>query len=187
MEILRKIYTFFIDIAQTLLLVFAVFLITYVFLLRPFQVNGDSMYPNFRHKQYILTNIIKLRFSKPKLGDVIVFKAPLDLDKDYIKRVIATPGDTILIQDQKVYLNGKILDQSKFLGPLVKTFGGNFLAEGKTIRVPNDSYFVLGDNRLESSDSREWGFVPFKSIIGESFFSYWPVDKIGIIKNPYQR
>lgn len=143
------------------------------------------MYPNFHHKQYILTNIISLRFEKPKLGDVVVFKAPLDSGKDYIKRVIGTPQDTILIKDGDIYLNNKLLNQSKFLNPSVKTYGGAFLPEGKTITVPNDSYFVIGDNRLESSDSREWGFVPFKSIVGKSFFSYWPLNRIGVFKNPY--
>lgn len=185
MDVIRKIYFFFLDIIQTLILVFAVFIVIYIFLFRPFQVNGDSMYPNFFHKEYVLTNIVVLRFKEPKFGDVIIFRAPPDLEKDYIKRVIAVPGDSILFESGKVYLNGKLLDEDKYLNPFVRTRAGSFIQEGKTIIVPKNSYFVMGDNRVESSDSREWGFVPIKSIIGEAFFVYWPIDKIGIIKNPY--
>lgn len=185
LNFVRKIYIFLIDIIQTLLMVFAVFLVVYVFLFRPFQVNGDSMYPNFHDKEYILTNIITLRFNNPKLGDVIVFKAPPNLDKDYIKRIIGTPGDQIALKNGDVYLNGKLLNEEKYVNPSIKTYGGTFIKEGETFTTPNDSYFVMGDNRLESSDSREWGFVPVKLIIGKSFFAYWPLEQIGNVENPY--
>ena len=185
MIILRKIYSFFVDILQTLLLAAAVFLVVYVFLFRPFQVNGNSMHPNFFDKEYVLTNIISLRFEDPKIGDVIVFKAPLDSDKDYIKRVIATPGDKVLIKNGSVYLNGKTLDESSYLNASIKTNAGSFLKEGQEVIAAKDEYFVLGDNRPYSSDSREWGFVPRESIIGESFFVYWPLKSMGLIKNPF--
>ena len=184
MEFLRKAYAFIIDTTQSLLLIFAVFLVIYIFLFRPFQVSGNSMYPNFSDKEYILTNIITLRFNKPRLGDVIVFKAPNNPEKDYIKRVIAVPGDTVMIKDGKVYVNDRILDESIYLKPDVKTYGGPFLKENVSFPIPSDAYFVLGDNRSGSSDSREWGLVPFSSIIGESLFVYWPLDKMGVIKNP---
>ena len=185
LDIFRKIYEFLIDIIQTLLLVFAVFLVVYIFLFRPFQVNGDSMYPNFYDKEYILTNIITLRFNTPKLGDVIVFKAPINLEKDYIKRIIGIPGDQITLKNGDVYLNGKLLNEDKYLGQSIKTYGGSFIKEGETVTVPTESYFVMGDNRLESSDSREWGFVPVKLIIGKSFFAYWPLKEAGAVRNPY--
>ena len=183
--ILRKIYSFFVDILQTLLLAAAVFLVVYVFLFRPFQVNGNSMHPNFSDNEYILTNIIGLRFEDPKPGDVIVFKAPQDPDKDYIKRVIGIPGDKVLIKDGSVYLNGKMLDESSYLDPTIKTNPGSFLKENEEVTAAQDEYFVLGDNRSYSSDSREWGFVPKESIIGESFFVYWPLKSMGLIKNPF--
>lgn len=186
MGVLRKIYAFVLDTVQTLLLVFAVFLVIYIFLFRPFQVSGNSMHPTFFDKQYILTNIITLKFGKPKLGDVIVFKAPSDPEKDYIKRVIGIHGDTVAIKNGDVYLNGKLLDQRDFLAQSVKTYGGSFLREDQPVTVPPDSYFVMGDNRPGSSDSREWGFVPDKSVIGESFFVYWPLNKMEIVKNPYK-
>lgn len=185
LDFIRKFYFFFLDIIQTLLLVFAVFLVIYIFLFRPFQVNGDSMYPNFLHKQYVLTNIIVLQFKKPKLGDVIVFRAPPDLEKDYIKRVIGVPGDTVSLNDGKVYVNGKLLNEDSYINSEIKTRGGSFVKDGTTIIVPKNSYFVMGDNRFESSDSREWGFVSSKLIVGESFFVYWPLNRLGIVKNPY--
>lgn len=186
MQFLRKTYAILLDTVQTLLIVFAVFLVIYIFLFRPFQVSGNSMHPTFLDKQYILTNIITLKLAPPKQGDVIVFKAPNDPEKDYIKRVIGIPEDQIMIKNGNVYVNGKFLDQSKYLKPTVKTYGGSFLKEDVGVVVPAESYFVMGDNRYGSSDSREWGFVPLKSIIGKSFFAYWPLDKMEIIKNPYK-
>jgi len=185
MEILRKIYLFLLDTVQTFLIAAAVFLVIYVFLFRPFEVKGESMYPNFYDKEYVLTNIVLLRFQDPKHGDIVVFKAPPDPDKDYIKRVIATPGETVSIENGKVILNGKLLDESSYLKPDVVTQGAAFLSEGKTVKVPQDEYFVLGDNRQYSSDSREWGFVKKSNIIGDSMFVYWPLNRMRFVENPY--
>lgn len=143
------------------------------------------MHPNFLDREYVLTNLITLKFGNPKLGDVIVFKAPLNPEIDYIKRVIGVPGDNVLIKNGDVYLNGQILNQNLFLDPSVKTYGGSFLKENIPVTVPPESYFVLGDNRSGSSDSREWGFVPIRMIIGKSFFVYWPVEEMKVVSNPY--
>jgi signal peptidase I len=180
MQFLRKTYAFLLDTVQTLLIFFAVFLVIWQFLFRPFQVSGNSMHPTFLDKEYILTNIIILRFSRPKQGDVVVFKSPNDSEKDYIKRVLGVPGDNVMVKNGDVYIN-----QNAYLPRSLKTYAGAFLKEGVSVTVPPDSYFVMGDNRQGSSDSREWGFVPFKSIIGESLFVYWPLNKMGIVKNPY--
>ncbi len=185
MNILRKIYYFLLDTVQTFLIAAAVFLVIYVFLFRPFEVKGESMYPNFYDKEYVLTNLITLRFQNPAKGDVIVFKAPPDPEKDYIKRVIATPGDTVSIKDGAVYVNGTIYDESAYIKQNVKTYPGTFLSEGKTVKVPEKEYFVMGDNRLYSSDSREWGFVKQSAIIGDSMFVYWPLNRMRLIKNPF--
>ncbi len=184
MFILRKIYAFFIDTIQSILVAAAIFLVIYMFLFRPFQVNGESMYPNFKDRQYVLTNLITLRFNKLALGDVVVFKAPPDPDKDFIKRVIGLPGDTIMVNGGSVYRNGELLDESSFLKDDVKTYGGAFLKDGDTITVPTNEYFVMGDNRPYSSDSREWGFVPMGNIIGESMVVYWPLNEMQVVHNP---
>mgnify|MGYP001617335218 CR=1 FL=1 len=185
MEVLRKAYFFLLDILQTLILAAAAFVVVYMFLFRPFEVKGESMFPNLHDSQYLITNIISQKLGDPKLGDVVVFKAPNDLEKDFIKRVIGVGGDQVSIQEGQVYLNEKLLDESKYLTSAVKTYGGSFLKEGQTTSVPDGYFFVLGDNRSYSSDSREWGFVPKKNIIGSSFFIYWPVNGAGLIKNPY--
>lgn len=185
MEILKKVYAFLLDSVQTFLIAAAIFLVIYVFLFRPFQVLGDSMYPNFYDKEYVLTNLIVLRFQVPRLGDVVVFKAPPDPEKDYIKRIIGVAGDTVSVKNGSVYLNGKLLDEGAYLKPDVKTYSGAFLKDGDTITVPADEYFVLGDNRMYSSDSREWGFVPKSAIIGDSMLVYWPLNRIELVKNPY--
>src|SRR6266702_6839776 len=103
MELARKVYFFTLDLMQTILLAASIFLVIYIFLFRPFQVSGESMFPTFKNKEYILTNLITLRFGDPKRGDVIVFRAPTDREKDFIKRVIGTPGDIILLKDGFVY------------------------------------------------------------------------------------
>ena len=156
-----------------------------MFLFRPFQVNGASMFPNFKDREYVLTNLISLRFNDPIRGDVIVFKAPPDPEKDFIKRVIGVSGDTVMVKNGSVYVNNQILDESKYLASDVKTYGGYYLKEGAEITVPQDEFFVLGDNRPFSSDSREWGLVRKDELIGRSFFVYWPPNQMRVINNPY--
>ncbi|MEX2007829.1 MAG: signal peptidase I [Candidatus Levyibacteriota bacterium] len=183
---LRKAFHFILDIAETLVLSLVFFIIIWAFFLRPFQVNGLSMFPSFKDKQYVLTNIIGLHFSSPKVGDVVVFKSPTNNEEDFIKRVVGISGDNVMIKDGFVYLNGRVLDESDYLKEDSKTYGGAFLKEGVEVKIPKDSYIVLGDNRLYSSDSREWGFVPKDFIIGASFFAYWPIEEMRPIKNPHK-
>jgi signal peptidase I len=187
MEILKKVYFFTLDLLQTILLAASIFLVIYIFFFRPFQVSGDSMYPTFENKEYILTNLITLKFAPPDHGDVIVFKAPTDPDKDFIKRVIGKQGDTVGLKNGFVYVNNKKLDESKYLTSDVRTYGGAFLKDNQPITVPTGDILVMGDNRPFSSDSREWGFLKVKDIIGKSFFVYWPAKgkSIRIIVNPY--
>jgi signal peptidase I len=187
MPLFRKIYLFLIDTIQSILIAASVFLVIYIFFFRPFQVTGLSMYPNFQDREYVLTNLITLRVGNPIQGDVVVFKAPPDPEKDFIKRVIGVAGDTIMLKDGDVYVNGQLFDQSSFLKPDVKTYGGSFLQDGQTITVPQGNFFVMGDNRPYSSDSREWGFVPQSNLIGKSFFAYWPLNNMGLISNPLKK
>jgi signal peptidase I len=196
MIILRKIYTFLIDSVQTFLIAAAVFLFIYALLFRPFEVKGDSMFPSFHDGEYVITNLIGFEdlkvyhatFGSLKLGDVVVFNAPpatQNTDKDYIKRIIGVPGDTVSVKDGNVYLNGKILDESAYLKSDVKTYGAAFLKDGDTVKVPQGQYFVMGDNRMYSSDSREWGFITRDEVIGGSLLVYWPITQMRFIKNPY--
>lgn len=187
MFLLRKIWAFLVDTLQSILIAAAVFLVIYIFFFRPFEVSGQSMFPNFHDKEYVLTNLITLRFGPVVKGDVIVFKAPPDPEKDFIKRVIGIPGDTVMVKDGNVYVNSQLYDESSYLNPSVRTYGGTFLRDNDTITVPDGEYFVMGDNRPYSSDSREWGFVPVGNIIGKSFFVYWPLNEIRGVSNPLNK
>jgi signal peptidase I len=185
MEVLKRIYSTIIDVMQTFLMAASIFLVIYIFIMRPFQVSGESMFPTFKNKEYILTNRIGLRFDSPRKGDVIVFKAPNDSDKDFIKRVIAEPGDSVFVKDGYVYVNGLQLDESAYLASDVRTYGGSFLKEDQPVTVPEGNYIVMGDNRPYSSDSREWGLLGEEDIVGLSFFVYWPFNNMRMVENPF--
>jgi signal peptidase I len=182
MPILRKIYTILIDLFETIVIAGGIFVVIYAFLFRPYQVNGESMMPNFHNGEYILTNLITLRINELEKGEVVVFKAPVDHDKDYIKRIIGVPGDTVMVNEGRVYVNGEAVDESEYLSPTLLTSNGNFMKPGQTATVPEDQYFVLGDNRNASSDSRDWGFVPKKDIVGKSMVVYWPPKEFKIVR-----
>lgn len=183
MEIFKKIYYLLFDLIQTLVIAGAIFVVIYAFLFRPYQVNGHSMDPTFQNGEYVLTNLITLRLGSLTRGDIVVFVAPPDKEKDYIKRIIGLPGDKVKILNGQVYLNGEKLDQSSFLSPDVRTNGGAFLGEGDEVAVPDGQYFTMGDNREFSSDSREWGFVTKSAIIGKSFIVYWPLNHLRVVKH----
>lgn len=184
MKIVRIIYKWLVDLAETLVIAGAIFVVIYAFLVRPFQVNGSSMFPTFVNGEYVFTNLLTQRFGALKRGDVIVFKAPPSQDKDYIKRIIGLPGDTIRLQDGLVYVNGKKLDESAYLSSSVRTDPRGFAHEGDNIKVSAKSYFVMGDNRLYSSDSRDWGLVTFDKVIGKSAFVYWPPQRMRVVTDP---
>jgi signal peptidase I len=156
-----------------LILLPIVFLFVYIFFFRPFYISGNSMIPNFRNGAYVVTSVSAFRFTSPKRGDAIIFVDPLDHTKDFAKRIVALPGDTLMIQNGNVYLNGQIDDETAYIKPQSKTFGDTFLPDGQPITIPEGNYFVMGDNRPFSADSRELGFVPQKNIIGKILFCYW--------------
>lgn len=149
-----------------------IFLIIYIFFFRPFQVSGAAMSPNYTNGQYFLSKI-KHGDGDLKRGEVIVFRAPDNPEKDYFKRVIAISGDKIMFKNGDVYLNDQPLDESKYLDSSVETTAGSFIKENLAVTVPEGYYFVMGDNRPNSNDSREFGFVPQKNIIGKFLFCYW--------------
>lgn len=145
------------------------------------------MFPTFHDGEYVLTNLIGQRFSDPKLGDVVVFESPINKEKDYIKRVIGVPGDTVEIKNGIIFVNGNQLDENAYLSPDVKTYAGAFLHENQPVTVPSGKYFVVGDNRPNSSDSREWGFITKAELLGTSMFVYWPPNRARIVKNPFEK
>ncbi len=114
----------------------------------------------------------------PRPGDVIVFRYPLDPQRDFVKRVIGVPGDTVEIRRGVVYVNGKALDEPYVTAPSIDTMAQR--------TVGPDEYFVLGDNRRASNDSRDWGPVPLKNIIGKVWMTYWPTSRFGFMSSPSQ-
>lgn len=187
MSIVRSIFSFLLDTVQTFLLLASFFLVMYIFFFRPFEVSGQSMYPTFYDKEYVLTDLITIKFSELKRADVVVFVSPVEKDKDYIKRIIGVPGDSVFIKDGDVYVNNEKLNENVYLKPEVKTNNGSFLRDEQTVVVPKNQYFVLGDNRPHSADSRQWGFIKKQDIIGKSFFVYWPITRLRGVANPFNK
>lgn len=170
-----------IDFIQTFVIFGAIFALIYLFAAQPHRVSGNSMLPTFYDGDYILTDKISYRLGEPKRGDVIVLQNPRNESEDFIKRIIALPNDSIMIQSGQVYINNIPL-QETYLPAQTVTQGGNFLNEGETLKIPTDQYFVIGDNRNHSSDSREWGPVTKKEIVGKTFFRYFPLQRFGLFK-----
>lgn len=144
----------------------------FMFFWRPFQVSGAAMSPTFTDKAYLLASVRREKNTLLGRGDIVIFKSPVT-DGDFIKRIVGLPGETVLLKDGEVFINSTLLDESEYLSVGTKTLGGSFLQEGETIAVPHGEYFVLGDNRDHSSDSREWGFVPEDDISSTVNFCYW--------------
>ncbi|MFC1624997.1 signal peptidase I [Patescibacteria group bacterium] len=177
----KRLGAFFLDVLEVVVFAIAFFLFLYLLVFQPHKIKGASMDPNFKDAEYLLTDKVSYRFGEPKRGDVIVFKAPGLEGEEFIKRIIGLPGEEVSINENKIYINGNILDE-KYLTPDKYTSGGIFLSEGNTLTVPEESYFVMGDNRQHSSDSRSWGFVPKKDIGGKAWFIYWPISDLGTVK-----
>jgi len=162
-----------------------------VFLIQPFFVQGASMEPNFEDKQYLIVNELGYKttsisslftvkpFKELQRGDVVVFRYPKNPSIFYIKRIIGLPGEKIEISNDKVKIfnsenpNGLVLDEGKYLSASVMTAGETNLTLG-------DEYFVMGDNREYSSDSRSWGPVPADDVMGKVVLRAWPISKAGI-------
>jgi signal peptidase I len=173
------------------------------FLVKPYRIPSLSMYPTLEQGQRVLVNRFGNNFGDPHIGDVTVFHPPAGAtsdagpkcvarhpegtacpegtpeksDTNFIKRIVAGPGDTLAVSDGHVILNGK-RQREPFAQPCG---GGEGCDLTKPITIPKDNYFMMGDNRGESDDSRFWGPVPRKWIIGNAFATYWPLKKIGLL------
>lgn len=144
-----------------------------VFLYQPVKVEGTSMMPWLEDQERVFVNKFIYGFDPIRRGDVIVFRFPLDPRKSYIKRVAGLPGDQVAILNGRLVLNGKITAEP-YLRPEYSDSSSY-----PTIEVPEDHFYVLGDHRNTSNDSRNWGTIERSSIIGQAVFSYWPFDRIG--------
>ena len=182
MNFLRKLLHFIYEFIEAFVISASVFVVVYLFLMQPHQVKGSSMFPTFKDQEYLLTDKVTYKSRVPKWGDVVVFKAPINENFDFIKRVIATPGETVMVKGGKVYVNDVLLDEF-YLPDESVTATGQFLKEGESYIVPENSFMAFGDNRDHSSDSRDWGPVPYQNLVGRVFFRYWPMNVVGIVVN----
>jgi len=170
------------------------------FLVKPFRIPSESMVPTLSVGQRVLVDRVTLRFNDPQRGDIMVFKPPKGADENacggrhpegtacdqptkdrsdmnFIKRVVGVGGDRLSVRGGRVYINGK-LQKEPFIRPDDECSICNL---PRPITIPKDHFFMMGDNRGESADSREWGPVPKKWMIGEARVTYWPPGKIGIL------
>jgi signal peptidase I len=157
----------------TLSIVIAIIII--LFLYQPVRVEGTSMMPSLVNEERIFINKFVYRFSNIERGDTVVFQFPRDTSKSYIKRVIGMPGDIVRVERGTVIVNGKALDE-----PYVLPGNRDETTLGE-IKVEPDCYYVLGDHRNSSNDSRNWGTVKRGYIYGKAVFVYWPLDRLGLL------
>jgi signal peptidase I len=152
-----------------------------VFIYQPVKVEGTSMEPGLSDNERIFINkfTYKLKLGDIRRGDTVVFWYPGDITKSYIKRVIGLPGDRIRIARGQVYVNGKALVED-YVAETSRD--PSTWADGRDVAVPAGNYFVLGDHRNSSSDSRAWGWVPRDNIYGKAVFVYWPLEKMGRVE-----
>lgn len=174
--------THFADFIQTLVVFGAIFALIYLFIAQPHKVSGLSMFPTFDNGDYIMTDKITYRFRDPERGDVVVLKNPRDESQDFIKRIVGLPGETIEVSNNRIIINETLLKED-YLSKGVITTPGNFLSESESVKIPENQYVVMGDNRTHSSDSREWGGITQEEIVGKVFFRYWPPQSFGLIKH----
>lgn len=179
--------TFAQELVSTLLYIIVItgiFVAIRTFLFAPVSVEGDSMNPTLEHEDRLLLN----KIASIERFDIVVFPAPEDSEKQFIKRVIGLPGDEIAYQDQMLYIDGEpvmeaYVDLTQESEEITEYYNGDFtLSSLQGVEtVPENMLFVLGDNRVNSKDSRSFGFIPEDSVIGETSLRIWPIDRIGTV------
>ena len=147
----------------------------------PHEVIGNSMHPTYKNGEYLMANKITYRIKDPQRGDVIIFK--YSDTQDFIKRIVGLPGDTVMLKDGQLYINSKLLDEENYLNDSIYTNGGEFLKEGESKTIPEGEYFVCGDNRPHSSDSRTFGSIEEGDIKGKAWIVYFPFSEFRIVKH----
>ena len=154
----------------------AIAAVVIVFLYQPVKVEGTSMMPWLEDQERIFVNKFVYRYDEIGRGDVVVFRFPLDPSKSYIKRVVGLPGDYVEIRRGRLYVNSELTTEP-YLADRYRDHSSH-----PGIEVPDGHYYVLGDHRNTSNDSRTWGTVPHSYITGKAVFAYWPLDRFGVLQ-----
>ncbi len=165
------------EILETLILAVLLYFVIDAIFARV-QVEQFSMEPTLFQKERLLVNKLAYKLAPPERGDIVVFHYPNNPSEDYIKRIVGLPGDTVQIIKGDVVVNGQVFAEPYIAERYPPDTLGSW-------QVPNDSIFVLGDNRMHSSDSQEWGFVPMGNVVGKAMLVYWPLERIGPVAGGY--
>jgi signal peptidase I len=150
-------------------------LIIRTFIIAPFKIPSGSMRPTLIERDRILVSKFTYRFQLPQRGDIVVFRYPENPKRPFIKRLVALGGDTVEIREGHLYVNGQALERLEIFRQNKYFNQGPYGQPGQVVQVPADQLFVLGDNSISSHDSRFWGFVPRKYLIGKALCIFWPV------------
>lgn len=172
------------DLVKFILIAGAVIIPFRIFIAQPFIVNGASMDPTFHTNQYLIVDQLTYQKEDPTRGDVVIFRFPLNPKDFYIKRIIGLPNETVSIQGSDIFIT-KPNDstQYKFEEPYIKFESNNNI----TVTLKDDEYFVMGDNRPNSSDSRYWGALPKKFIVGKAYLRLLPLNTIDVLPGEYHQ
>lgn len=180
---LKSAFQYIVELVHIVVISLAIIIPIRYFLIQPFYVKGASMEPNFEDREYLIIDEISYRFREPARGDIVVFRYPNDPKQYFIKRIIGMPGETVEIKDGRVRIYkdknsiGYFLNESQYLSN-VSTYSD------KKFYIADNEYFVLGDNRPNSMDSRVFGPIDEKLVIGRVWMRGWPVTKFTIFRTP---
>lgn len=156
-------------------------IVLYLFILEPYPIDGPSMEPTLFTSEYVLVEKLSLLVNPLGVGDIVVFNDPKNFSQKLVKRVIGVAGDTILVKDNRVYVNNELLAE-KYLSSGEKTVGAVFLRENRPYHVPEKSIVVMGDHRTASTDSRFWGAISQDQVVGRVVFRIWPFARFGLVR-----
>ena len=168
--------------AQSIAVALVLTLIIRTYVVQAFKIPSGSMRPTLLEGDKIFVNKYVYRFHLPERGDIVVFKFPQDPKKDFIKRLVAFEGETVEIRDGKVLVDGKSLSDSEPFRKFVYFNHDPYGGPNEKVKIPKEGYYVLGDNSANSTDSRFWGFVPKKNLVGKAMFRWWPPNRMGKLK-----
>lgn len=178
---LSRLRAFLRETGKTIIVSLVIVWIVRSFIVQPFYVRGASMEPNFEDSEYLIINEIGYRFVEPKRGDVVVFRYPLDPSEFFIKRVVALPGETVIIGGGGITIkNAEYPSGFRLEEPYLPA--GTFTGGDIALTLDADQYYVLGDNRQSSSDSRRWGPLSRRNVVGRVWLRGWPVSRAGVIQ-----
>ncbi len=181
--------------AESLIIAVVLALFIRAFVIQAFKIPSGSMIPTLKVGDRIFVNKFlygaKIPFTdirlpalrQPRRGDIVVFRSAESPKKDFVKRLVAVEGEEVEIKGGNLYVNGEIVTETVAIRSIYYYNRGEYGREGDAVKIPDDSYYVLGDNSVSSRDSRFWGFVPEKNLIGKAILIYWPIHRIRLLRD----